>query len=245
MTRGDGWQHPGHTDSPAHRRDRGRLLALVGSLAALVVAGCSRSSPLRSIHFPTPVPPTPTAASVGMLRNLFPLLGGLADSQAVTIERRWSGYHPVSERSEVYPLERRGLTFTGDGAVSIRGPLGKRADTRTVSVPLDAMQAFLWRVAEASVAERPYVPSRPTTDDYPEIDIQVVLAGSPPVRAWTESQGPGNVPWGVEHAGRNFVVHGPVISNALQEIERYLLADLVRQLVRETEEEYRSPLPKP
>jgi len=181
-----------------------------------------------------------------MLRNLFPLLGGLADSEAVSIERRWSGYAVVYRQSETYPLALRGNVYVGEGVAEAEGrTAGRRTETRAVTVPRDAMQALLWRLAEVSVAERPYVPNEQRTDDHPEIDIQVVLAGSPPVRFWTRSQGPGNVPWGVEHAGRNFVVHGPAVSNALEEINRYLLGDLLGHMVREMQDEHRSPAPKP
>lgn len=242
---GEAVRHRGHADHSEGQRDRGRILILAGPLAAVFAAGCSRASPLRSIQLPTPVVPTPTAASVGMLRSLFPLLGGLADSQQVTIERRWTGFAVVYRQSEAYSLELRGNAYAGDGVVAVEGRSSDpRTETRGVTVPRDAMQPFLWRLAEVSVAERPYVPERRWTDDYPEIDVRVVPPGAPPVRFWTQSQGPGNLPWGVEHAGRNFVVNGPSISNALKEIDRYLLPDLLHQMVREMEDEHRSPVPK-
>jgi hypothetical protein len=75
-------------------------------------------------------------------------------------------------------------------------------------------------------------------DAHAEIDIWVALPGSP-VRFFTRSPEPGNVPWGVEHASREFVVevYSSAVSQALSGIERYLLADLREQMVREVFEE--------
>jgi len=124
------------------------------------------------------------------------------------------------------------------------GSTVKLTETRVVGVPRDAMQQMVRRLVDAPLDERSYSPSQPATDSYPEIVVRVVLPGG---RAsfFTQSQGPANAPWGVEYAGRTFVVRDDTASAALKLIEGYLLGDLVRQKVREVENEELRRLQKP
>jgi hypothetical protein len=240
-----GMEGRGHrTARPGVRQDRRRLLALIGPLAAVLAAGCSRASPFRAPPPPPTVAPTPTAASWGRLRELFPGLDGVTDAASVSIERRHRGFR-VPDRSEVYTLVRQADGYAGDGVVlAALGSTVKLTETRVVGVPRDAMQQMVRRLVDAPLDERSYVPSQPATDSYPEIEVRVVLPGG---RAsfFTQSQGPANGPWGVEYAGRTFVVRDDTASAALTLIEGYLLGDLVRQKVREVENEELRRLQKP
>jgi hypothetical protein len=162
----------------------------------------------------------------------------LPEAASVAIERRHRGLR-VPDRSERYPLALRDDVYTGDGVVvaGTSGSLvGQRTENRSVTVPRDVMQEMLRRLADVSVAERPYAFREMTVDAHIEIDIRVALPGSP-VRFFTRSPEPGNIPWGVDHLGRNFVVvvNSLAVAQALLVIESYLLADLRNRLVREVD----------
>jgi hypothetical protein len=234
------WHEPRRAGVARQIRRR-QFLHLLAPLPAVLVAGCSKASPFRARPSSPGQTPTPTAASTGTLRSLFPPLGGLASAQSVTLERRWIGFAIVYRRSETYSLVARDADYAGNGVVGVAGRGGPpRTETRPVTVPRDAMQAMLGRLPDATLDERPYAPKREWTDDYPEIELRVVLSGAS-VRFFTQSQGEGNVPWGVEHAGRTFVVRGDTVHTALKSLEAYLLADRVREMAREMEDEARPP----
>jgi hypothetical protein len=73
------------------------------------------------------------------------------------------------------------------------------------AIPEPLFRQALARLAQAPMVPGPYTPYVRHTDDYPNISM-TVYAGPDSVRFFTESQGRGHAPWGVEVDGQTYVV---------------------------------------
>jgi ankyrin repeat protein len=161
--------------------------ALMRSAAVLlaVTAACRHDQPPRAPAVPPKAPTIEQGAR--RVRDI------LARADRLEMRWAWSGLSADL-------LEPRAHTLVLKDGVIAGG-----------AIPEPLFRQALARLAEARIVPGPYEPYFSHTDDYPDVSI-TVDAGPDRVRFFTQSQGRGHVPWGVEVDGQTYIV--PSISPA-------------------------------
>jgi ankyrin repeat protein len=140
----------------------------------------------------------------------------------ITIRLSWSGL--TGFVGEAYSLIRSESTFEGERRLLSTGRSEKET-IREVAVPIEAATAFLHALSEAPFFEGEYLPTFTHTDDYPQIDIELI-AGEEKVLFRTKSQGLGHVPWSVRHGGKIYVVADDTPARSLGVFLRHLDSEI-------------------
>jgi hypothetical protein len=160
------------------------------------------------------------------LLELFPDMSGLLEATTFRVNNTWMGLSLSSPSKFEVALALNGDHFEGEASVS-RGQEGRdtfQASKRNISVPRDAVRAFLCAVLQVPLDERAYKPYIAHTDDYP--DLSFTFQGqSGPITIFTRSQ-PRVIqsqfvqtPWAISYADRTFVVSAPDIDAALDGLD--------------------------
>ena len=176
------------------------------------------------------------AGALGVLSCSHTSLGSkvpdLAQADSIQINNSWSGLALETKRH--YSLQGQDKAFTGKAEFSVRSHSGEqpRQTTEDIQVPLDAAQSFLRTLASLPLREGEYKPSRPNTDDYPSIDITLVVKGETVV-IFSRSQGKDHSPWGVKIKGKTFVAKSDLPARALQGLAPYLKHDELQKLIEQ------------
>jgi hypothetical protein len=228
--------------------DLRRFFGLAVVLTTLVSSSCSQAGQQLGSAAPSPSASVTSSEGIGrsgVLREVAPGLSMLTAAHAVEIDRSWTGYAPVTSTRETYQLMRGSEGFSGEARFRAETRSGRvREATHAVTVPIGEMLRILQQLGDVSLEERTYKPSQPVTDTNPNIGMRVTLVDTE-VRFFTSSQGPENVPWGVEYAGRTFVVESPAIAFAINDLEPYLANGVMRDMTLSLEEEERRDPPRP
>ena len=147
------------------------------------------------------------------------VLGRVMQTQAIEIDYSWTG---VSGRlREVYSLRAVDGGFEAEGV---------RDETRPITLPSSRIssteiEAFLATLVHAPVLDRDYVPKVTRGDDHPSITVTLSRSRGH-ITFFSQSQGVGHVPWGVESGGRVYVVPDDTPARALQMLDPFLGRDL-------------------
>jgi hypothetical protein len=160
------------------------------------------------------------------LLDLFPDISGLLEATAFRVNNTWMGLSPQSPAKFEVALALNGDRFEGKASIS-RGQEGRdafQAKKRNISLPRDAVWAFLCAVLQVPIEERAYEPYISHTDDYP--DLSFTFQGQlGPIAIFTRSQ-PRVIdsqfvqtPWAISYADRTFVVSAPDIDAALDKLD--------------------------
>jgi hypothetical protein len=160
------------------------------------------------------------------LLELFPDMSALLEATAFRVNNTWMGLSLHSPAKFEVVLALNGDRFEGEASIS-HGEEGRdtfQASKRNVSVPRDAVRAFLCAVLQVALEERAYEPYIAHTDDYP--DLSFTFQGqSGPIAIFTRSQ-PRVIqsqfvqtPWAITYADRTFVVSAPDIDAALDGLD--------------------------
>lgn len=212
------------------------LLLLSGACAPATPSGLGQRPASVDSRPIGPTQPTPNAR----LREVAPSVDQIGEAAAVHVERTWSGYSHVPRRRESYPLTRTGDQFTGTGTVTadaISSASGRRSIDGVVSIPADMMSRALQRLSDISIIRGNYKSRDEWTDDHPETQILVTLGDEDAFRFFSTSQGALQIPWGVEHGGTEYIVHGDGVARVIGELEPYLLRSTLRDLTKALETE--------
>src|SRR5262249_39758968 len=140
-----------------------------------------------------------------------------------------------------YTLTRTGDVFRGDAEFLMYIPDGqgtKREATHPVVVPSRLMEGVLEDLTAIRVSLGPYKAWIRWTDDYPHISLRVTF-GDQEVKFFSDSQGPEQVPWGVEQNGQTVVAESEDIAITFRQLDACLLVDTYTQMIREIREEER------
>jgi hypothetical protein len=160
------------------------------------------------------------------LLELFPEMSSLLEATAFRVKNTWMGLSLHSPSKFEVVLALNGDHFEGEAAVS-HGQEGRdtfQASKRNISVPRDAVRAFLCAVLQVPLEERAYEPYIERTDNYP--DLSFTFQGqSGPIAIFTRSQ-PRVIqsqfvqtPWAISYVDRTFVVSAPDIDAALDGLD--------------------------
>jgi hypothetical protein len=155
--------------------------------------------------------------------------------QATRIELRdrWCGLSRASPIRLGVVLQRDDQNgFRGRAELSVGENRSKRTDSLDVTISPGVATAILTALADAPVEPGPYVPWIEHTDDYPEIEIEVLT----PTGATTfhsRSQGEHHAPWGLRVNGEEFSVDSPLPAEALELLRRCAGGDRLDAMVAE------------
>jgi len=154
----------------------------------------------------------------------------LLEADGIQIKDDWAGFGWIEAH---YSLQRhqQGFKGTAHWRANLRGRIPEAAN-EDVEIPLDVAQSFLKTLARTSLREGKYKPKIDHTDDYPSISIEFEVKEEI-VKIFTESQGEGNIPWGVTIRGKTFVVGSDIPARALKELEPYLKRTVLQKLLEQ------------
>ena len=221
---------------------QGLTYLVLFSLLSLMLAACGDVTPVVTSVTPKPSASanvnatSPTASSVPTptLSQVFPKLVNLpALATSMTIQNDYDaltyGYKAH------YTLNRQTAGFIGTGEFSAtNGAMAMGAKnpnapsfpydtslvlTRTITIPVNVVQGFLQDLTQLPVEEGHYDPFLSHTDDYPVENYQIT---TPEGVLNLKCTAQNNVPWGIDFAGREFVVNSPLAYQATIKVTRYL-----------------------
>src|SRR4051794_5463526 len=210
------------------------FLTACGQPAPTSVAGTGGTAtvtvPATASATATTVPPSAsptsrttatTAARQGSGNPVPDLAGALGTVQVVRIQDDWSGLALDAPLLRHYQLEGKNGPFEGTAEFSAARGARQRTATINIAIPADIASAFLQALGSVAAQEGAYKPKVDHTDDYPSRVIDLDTAQGP-VRFYTQSQGADAVPWGLDFAGRTYVINVDTPATALALIGPYL-----------------------
>jgi hypothetical protein len=165
------------------------------------------------------------------LPQLFPELADMAETTGVAISVGWMGLSPLSPMTAGYFLDLHGDQFEGPGFFQVaKAPSEKRA----IAVPRDLVRALLTAANKVQVVEGEYQARIEHTDDYPSLDVEVLIKREL-LRIGSQSQQrqpkSGNyldrTPWHIDYRKRTFVVTATDLDRAFAALQPYLQDDNV------------------
>lgn len=160
------------------------------------------------------------------LAQIFPELADMPDTSQVGIGIAWMGLSPLSPTNASYILDRHDDKFEGQGFFRVADKLFVK---RAVAVPRDLVQAFLTATNKVEVVEGEYQARIEHTDDYPSLDVEVVV-NRQALRIGSQSQQRqpktgdyvDRTPWRIDYRGRSFVVTASDLDQAFEALQPYL-----------------------
>jgi hypothetical protein len=162
-----------------------------------------------------------------------PALAGLHSANEVIIARDWVGFSPIAPTSALYTVARTGHEFRGDVHFQVAiGGTNHKERTLSVAIPTALMEQVLAALSVVRVSPGPYERWRPWTDDYPDNVVRVKFGGQEAVFR-SNSQGIGNVPWGIDFGGQTVVAESDDIASAFKQLEPCLHLDVFQQMSQE------------
>ena len=147
------------------------------------------------------------------------VLGRVMQTEAIEIDYSWTG--PSGRFQEVYALRAVEGGFEAEGVRDDTIPIA----LPSARVPSPDIEAFLAALAAAPVLDREYVPSVIDADDHPSITLTLSMSRDHIV-FFSQSQGVGHVPWGVESGGQTYVIPDDTPARALQMLDPFFGRDL-------------------
>lgn len=181
-----------------------------------VGATATTASPTASPTSRTGATPTTGQRTAGTVPGL---ATALTDVRIIRYQDNWSGLSPDAPLLKTYRLEGHEGRFEGTAQFSAARGANQRTATIAIAIPAPAARAFFQGLGGVVGQEGPYKPKIDHTDDYPSREI-ILETAQGPVRFYTQSQG--NVPWGLDFAGRTYVINADSPSMALGQIASYL-----------------------
>jgi hypothetical protein len=172
------------------------------------------------------------ASPSGSLRSVGEIVPDLTATSvhSISLQNDWSGLSQIAPIEAHYALELNGNNWSGQANFSVAGySQHPRKAQRNITIPAEAMQAFLRTLADAPAQEGQYMPTITHTDDYPKITIVVATAAGE-VAIVSASQPEGNVPWGLIFNQRQFVIDSDAPAKALAGLAPYLEQETLEQL---------------
>lgn len=155
--------------------------------------------------------------------------------QATRIELRdrwWGLSRAAPIRLDVVLQRDEQKGFRGRAELSVGDGRWKRTESLDVTISPVVATAVLTALADAPVEPGPYVPWFEHTDDYPEIEIEVLTpAGAATFHS--RSQGDHHVPWGLRVNGEELSADSPLPAEALELLRRCAGGDRLDAIVAE------------
>ena len=153
------------------------------------------------------------------------VLGRVMQTEAIEIDYSWTG---ASGRfQEGYSLRATEGGFEANGVRDAAKPITLPSSL----IPSHEIEAFLATLAEAPVLDREYVPNVTHTDDHPLITLTLSMSRDRIV-FFSQSQGVGHVPWGVESGGKVYVVPDDTPARSLQMLDPFFGRDLASRATK-------------
>jgi hypothetical protein len=165
------------------------------------------------------------------LPQLFPELADMPETDGVAVGIGWMGLSPWSPVTAGYFLELQGDQFEGPGYFQVAE---KPSEKRAIAVPRNLVRGFLTAANKVQVVEGAYQAHIEHTDDYPSLDVQVLIKGEL-LRIGSQSQQRqaksgdylDRTPWHVDYRKRSFVVTATDLDQAFAALQPYLQDDKV------------------
>ena len=153
------------------------------------------------------------------------VLGRVMQTEAIEIDYSWTG---ASGRfQEGYSLRATEAGFEAKGVRDAAKPITLPSSL----IPSPDIEAFLATLAEAPVLDREYVPNVTHADDHPLITLTLSMSRDRIV-FFSQSQGVGHIPWGVESGGKVYVVPDDTPARALQMLDPFFGRDLASRATK-------------
>ena len=156
------------------------------------------------------------------------------EPRTVVIRDYWMGLEPQGPIDFTWRLERQGETHAYAGTGTLLRAHGKTSGPLPVTIPDNAMLAFLRGLAAAPRTPGEYTPSIQHTDDYPELTIRLHTATSL-TEFFSASQGEDRVPWRVHVNGGRYVSDSPAPAQALKHLIPFLRRDELERRLAESD----------
>ena len=147
------------------------------------------------------------------------VLGRVMQTEAIEIDYSWTG--PSGRFQEGYSLRATEGGFEASGVRDATKPITLPSSR----IPSPDIEAFLATLAEAPVLDREYVPNLTHADDHTLITLTLLMSRDRIV-FFSQSQGVGHIPWGVESGGKVYVVPDDTPARALQMLDPFFGRDL-------------------
>jgi hypothetical protein len=157
----------------------------------------------------------------------------LLQATRIDLRDRWCGLSRASPMRLDVVLQRDDQNgFRGRSELRVGEDRSRRTESLDVTISPGVATAILTALADAPVEPGPYVPWLDHTDDYPEIEIEVLTpAGAATFHS--RSQGEHHVPWGLRMNGEELSVNSPLPAEALELLRRCAGGDRLEAMVAE------------
>ena len=167
----------------------------------------------------------------------------VSEIRSIQLEDDWNGLSPLSPITAHYSLQPDATGFSGQANFSVGGNWDIKSavtETQTIQIPAKNVQAFLDKLAASSYTEGEYHPSTAWTDDYPSLNITIVLqTGS--ISFYSSSQGENRIPWAMSYGGKTYIIDSSTPMAALGELDPYLEHSRLDALVNRVQNTFFPP----
>jgi len=153
----------------------------------------------------------------------------LPETDSMVISEYWMGLSPVAPVSAGFVLKKTPTSFAGKATFLAGYDSTQKKDSVDMEIPNSVAQQFFKILANAQLSSGPYKPKIEHTDDYPHNEIELHI-GKETILFWTQSQGPGFVPWGLKLAGKEYVINSDLPDKAIQLLDPYMHRDVQKKL---------------
>ena len=170
----------------------------------------------------------------------------VANIRAISIQDNWVGLSDIAPILSYYSLLPNGEEFTGLVNFDVGGYSRKNriSELQDLHVPAKAIQLFLNKLQTTSIREGDYQPTIEHTDDYPTLEIRIVLTNFD-LTFYTSSQGERHTPWGMTCFGHTYVIDSATPMDALDILLPYLKKDRLKVLEDQVVKSMNEPTPTP
>jgi WD40 repeat protein len=188
----------------------------------------------------TTTPPVYSGLQKGKLKEMYPVLAGLAGAKSFWINDDWDGLSQVAPTSAHYTLELKANQYDGEAIFSIAGRsfvdfyYQEILETaRNITIPLAEARKFLQMLAEAPVYDGAYngSPIATHTDDYPSLTISIDT-GYGILQVFSRSQLDNFFPFSFSFAGKQFTGTDAAAFDAFKVLKPYLQKQLIADLIK-------------
>jgi hypothetical protein len=200
-------------------------LKIIFLVIAFLMVGCTSNTPTTPSA--TPADPISDHDFLPNLADLFTI----SEIRSISIQDDWAGLIDYGPTLSYYSLMPNGSEFTGLVNFTVGGDFNKRpiSETNDLHIPTKGIEAFLKKLASTSYRKGKYEPFEQWTDDYPSLEIRVLLRHDE-ISFHTTSQGEYHTPWAMIYLGQTFVVDSATPMDALKVLLPYLKKDRLAAL---------------
>ncbi|AFY94358.1 hypothetical protein [Chamaesiphon minutus] len=195
-------------------------------LLLLLLCGCTHTPIESSAQSQTQAP--------------LPNLTAVMQAQTVEIYNDWNGYSDITPILRRYKLRLERQKFVGNAHIAVGGygaaGIHQQQTTR-VAIPADVSKKFLATLAQTPLQVGVYQPRNLRHDDYPSIEIKVIISPQQQVTFSSRSQASNYIPWKVTVTRANttaaYISNSPIPDRALQVLKPYLASSGIDRIIEQ------------